>query len=104
MSEQQIVVDFSKKKQLNESWLRMFGSSVESILKAMFGGYSVPTTIRGSKSDITSFAKTIGREKDFLTAANEYGLTNPLTYRNKFKLERAIIDFERSTGVPWPLK
>lgn len=99
-----IKIDLSSGNQLNESFLRMFGSAIESILKAMFGGYSIPVTIKGDKTQINAFTRTISKEKDFLANARKYGLDNPATYRSKGELNRAIRNFESATGIDWPLK
>jgi len=97
-----IVIDFSK---VNESFAGfMFGPKVAAMLSAMFGGYSIPVTIKGTQNQISSFAKTLGKEKDFLSASKKYGLDNPATYRNKLQLDKAATQFERETGVKWPFR
>ena len=96
-----------KKNKLNESFLAMFGSSIKLILDRMFGGRvgsPASWSISGSRKDVTSFARTIGREKRYLEASQKYGLDNPRTFRDKRKLEKAIAGFERDTGLKWPFK
>ena len=100
-----IIINFAEIKSLDESFVGfMFGAKVESLLKAMFGGYSIPVTVKGTQNQISSFANTLNKEKDFLSTAKKYGLDNPVTYRNKFKLDSAIQNFERATGIEWPLR
>jgi len=99
-----IVIDLTSQNKLNESWLRLFGYGVKSILSHMFGETSIPVTVRGSKGDITSFANTLGREKNYLTSYKKFGLDNPKTYRNKSLLDRAVSKFEGKTGLKWPFK
>ena len=82
----------------------MFGGAIQSILKAMFGGYSVPVNIRGTRDQIESFAKTLNSERDYLDAYRKFGLTNPSTYRSKFQLNKAVTEFERATSIPWPFR
>jgi hypothetical protein len=96
-----------KKNELNESFLAMFGSSIKLILDRMFGGrVGSPAgwAISGSRGDVNSFAKTLGREKRYLESSKKYGLDNPRTYKDKRKLEQAIKGFEKDTGLKWPFK
>lgn len=100
-----IIINLTEAKEnLNESWLRMFGSAVESILKAMFGGYSVPINVKGSRDEINAFAKTLNSEKEYIEAYKKYGLDNPSTYRSKYQLNKAVSDFERKTKILWPFR
>ena len=50
----EIVIDFNeiRGKEINESWLHMFGSWTKSILKSMFGDLSLPVRVVGSRSDV----------------------------------------------------
>jgi len=101
-----IVIDFKKlrQKRLDESFLAMFGGWVSHILKAMFGGYTLPVNIRGTQSEVKSFAKALGGEKSYIEAAKRYGLDHPTTYKNKAKLDGAIKGFEKDTGLIWPFE
>lgn len=92
------------KKELTESFLRMFGTTIQSILKAMFGGTSIPINVKGSRDQINSFADTLSSEKRYMDAYRRYGLDNPATYRSKFQLNRSVEDFERKTGIIWPFR
>lgn len=98
-----VVIDLTSET-LDESWLRMFGNGITAIINAMFGGNKIPITVKGSKSDVKSFAKVLGGEKKYMQAYQKYGLDNPKTYRSKFKLNKSIRDFERKTGLTYPLK
>ena len=99
-----IIVDLTQKNGLDESWLLMFGQQIKGILKAMFGGVSIPVQVRGSRSDVESFVHALGGEKNFISALKRYGLDNPKTYRVKAKLSNATSKFERQTGIKWPFK
>ena len=101
-----IVIDLEelKNNKLNESFLSMFGGWVEHLLGAMFGVRSPSVSVRGSRRDVESFAKTIGSEKTYIEAAKRYGLDHPTTYKNKAKLDASIKGFERDTGLKWPFK
>ena len=99
-----ITIDLTNGDKLDESWLRMLGFGVKSIMNAMFGGSSVPVSVKGSRSDVASFTKTVGREKKYMDSIRRFGLDNPKTFRDKSKLKRATSDFTRKTGLKWPFK
>jgi len=84
--------------------LQMMGSGIKHILAQMFGGSVIPVTVRGSRGDVKSFARTVGREKHYLDAYKKYGLNDPRTYKSKFKLNKSVRDFERKTKLKWPFK
>lgn len=97
-----VVIDLTNKT-LEESWLRSFGAGIQAILNAMFGGNTIPVSVRGNKQEISSFAKTLSKEKKYMDAYQKYGLDNPKTYRSKFQLNKAVKEFSRKTGLDWPL-
>ena len=99
-----IIIDFSQKDMIDESWLRMFGENVKGILKAMFGDISIPVHVTGTKSDVSSFVNSLRQEKRYMEAVNKFSLSNPRTYRYKADLDRAAAQFERDTGIQWPFK
>ena len=101
-----IVIDLgmARRKDLSESSLRQFGAWVEIILGRMFGGARIPVTVKGSPSEIKSFANTLQKEKRYIEAFNKYGLDNPQTHASRSKLNNAVSNFERSTGLKWPFK
>ena len=99
-----IIIDFNqlRKQELNESFLTMFGGWIKHILGAMFGNTSIPVSVRGSRREVESFARTLGSEKYYLESARRHGLDHPMTYKNKAKLDNAIKGFEKDTGLKWP--
>lgn len=101
-----IIIDLgvNRKNELNESWLSMFGGAIEMILGRMFGNATPPVKIKGTRREIDSFSRAIGKEKRYMDTAMKHGLTDPRTYKNKYELEKAIANFERTTGVKWPFK
>jgi hypothetical protein len=103
---QPIVINLDEMKQnkLNESFLVMFGTAIKAILSRMFGGPSIPVSVKGSKSDIAAFAAALAGERAYMQSFLNNGLDNPNTYRNKWKLDSAVAKFERKTGLKWPFK
>mgnify|MGYP003635363726 FL=1 len=103
-----ITIDFSeirrKQKYLDESFLVMFGGWVKWLLGKMFGGGSIPGNIKGSKSEVESFARAMGSEKRYIETAKRYGLDHPTTYKSKAKLSSATKGFEKETGIKWPFE
>lgn len=99
-----IVVDLgtARKKEVNESFLAAFGFAIKKILERMFGVSKVPISVKGSPAEVRSFAKTLSREKRYIDAYSKFGLDNPRTYKSKFRLDQAVSQFERRTGLKWP--
>ena len=98
------IFDFSKESRLNESFIATFGITLKQLLRKMFGGEKVPIIVKGNPRQIRAFAKALVREKDYYSVYKKYGLNDPRTYRSKYRLKRAIHDFERKTRIKWPLK
>ena len=94
--------DLSSGNKLEESFLRMFGFAVKSILNRMFGGSALPVSVKGNESDVRAFAKAVGNEKRYLDSIRRFGLDNPKTFSSKTKLDKAINSFEKKTGLKWP--
>ena len=57
---QPIVIDLdaAKSGKLDEWGFQQMGAGIKELLKLMFGGSGMPVSVRGSRSDVTSFAKT----------------------------------------------
>tara|TARA_R110000851_G_scaffold309089_2_gene468357 strand:+ start:495 stop:830 length:336 start_codon:yes stop_codon:yes gene_type:complete len=100
----QIDLGAVRKNTVNEGFMEMFNRDVSMVLGAMLAGSSIPIKIKGTKSEIKVFTKTMQREKQYIKTAAKYGLDDPRTYRNKYKLKKAISKFERATGLRWPLE
>ena len=84
--------------------LGQMGAAIKLILQSMFGGSNIPVTVKGSRSDVKAFARTVGREKRYMQAYKKYGLDDPRTYKSRFKLNKSVRDFERKTNLKWPFK
>lgn len=100
----EINLSASKEQKLDEIWLETFGWAVKKILGAMFGGSALPVKVKGSKSEVSAFAKALARDKKYVSTAARYGLNDPRVYKDKYKLRKAISNFERVTGIKYPFK
>lgn len=89
---------------LDEGLLGMMGAWITDILSAMFSNTSIPVTVRGTRSEIDSFTRALSSEKRYLETFSKYGLDNPRTYKDKGKLDKAVSEFQRKTGIKWPFK
>tara|TARA_Y100001938_G_C8088210_1_gene433379 strand:+ start:2554 stop:2886 length:333 start_codon:yes stop_codon:yes gene_type:complete len=103
---QEYVIDLgaASNGEVNESYLRMFGGAIKGIMNHMFGGGSVPVTVKGNQTQVRDFARVLGREKRYLDSYRKFGLDNPQTYRSRYALDSAVKKFERSTNLKWPFK
>tara|TARA_B100000900_G_scaffold322015_1_gene281337 strand:- start:723 stop:1076 length:354 start_codon:yes stop_codon:yes gene_type:complete len=111
-----IVIDFTKKKQLNESWLRMIGAWSKSLLGQMFGkdfnlnvslkeeeaDNKLKFVIRGEAEDIKAYADALFMEKQYLEAYSHFGKDHPMTNKQRGLLQTAVQKFEDKTGIRWP--
>ena len=110
-----IEIDFSeirnKKSSLNEEQLNEFlfsqtaalGGAVKILLGMMGMGdnFGIPVSIRGSSQEVNSFTRALKGERRYMDAVKKYGLDNPETYKSRFRLDKAIQGFEKTTGMKW---
>ena len=100
----EIDLGMARKGKIDESFLTAFGSAIEMVLGRMFGGNSVPINVRGTRREIDSFANVLSKEKKYMKAYKEAGLSDASTMSSKYKLQKAIEKFEKNTGIIYPLK
>jgi hypothetical protein len=93
-----------KSEQLNENILHVFAAWIEYLLSKMFKGRRVPVRVRGNRIEIERFTDALVNEKKYMDFIRKYGLDDPMTYKQKAKLEIAIKRFEREAGINWPIK
>jgi len=102
-----VIIDITaaKNNQVDESYLLAMGSAIKYVLQRMFSpGSAGSFKVRGSRSEIDSFMKTLGAEKKYLQSYMKNGLNNPQTYKSGRKLSAAINNFKKVTGLKWPFK
>ena len=98
-----IVIDF-RNKELNESYLTAMGTVIKYALEHMFPGSQTRMDVYGTPEQTKTFIDALKAERKYLDVYNRFGLTDPKTYSNKYKLDSAIKSFESTTGVKWPFK
>ena len=91
-------------KELNESFLGMFGATVKLLLQRMFGSdVIVPVDkVRGTKTQVRDFENALVANRNYIQSYIDNGLNNPATYNSKQQLRTAVSKFERETGIRWP--
>ena len=106
MKEEQLILDFTKINEgLAEEGAKLKGALMQLLgLNDYFRLFPVPSAVRGTSSQISSFQKAAINEKQYMKAVEKHGLNNPATFASKSRLNIAIKNFERETGMKWPLK
>ena len=108
-----IIVDLTmaSKGAMTETALRALGDTIKIIMRKMFGGSSIGgrspgsgISVRGNRTQVKDFYKALHGEKRYMQSWTKFGLDNPKTIRSKYHLNKAIRNFERSTGIKWPFK
>ena len=98
---EKIVIDFNK---IDETFLIAMGARMRMVLNALFTGEYFPVSVKGSQAQIDSFIRALSGEKRYLSSLTQYGLDNPKTLRDKYKLNKSVKSFEKDTGLVWPFK
>tara|TARA_Y100000114_G_scaffold36719_1_gene32262 strand:+ start:4640 stop:4987 length:348 start_codon:yes stop_codon:yes gene_type:complete len=110
-----IVINVSKKHLLTESSMSRFAAQLRALLRNVLSldAYRAlirekdegePTfVIKGSKEDVKAFADTLEKEKQYAKDYAEHGLGSPELTDTKLELEKSIHNFEKTTGVKWPI-
>jgi len=104
-----IIIDLgmAQKGLLNESLFGAFAGITKWLLKTTIGidlsKWSVPVRFAGSRSQLGAFEKAFKGERRHWRSAKKYGLDNPKTYESKYRLDRAVRNFESTTGIKWPI-
>ena len=100
------VFDFNSLEEgtLNENMMNVFGAWIQYLLEKMFKGAKIPVRVRGDKIQVMRFTNALVHEKRYMNAIKKYGLDNPMTYKSRLRLDKAIQKFEKEVGINWPLK
>lgn len=93
-----------KNDQLNENILHVLAAWIEYLLSKMFKGRRIPVKVRGNRIEVTRFTDALVNEKRYMDFIRKYGLDDPMTYKQKARLDVAIRRFERESGINWPIR
>jgi len=94
----------ARKGELNENILHVFAAWIEYLLSKMYKGRRIPVKVRGNRIEVQRFTDALVNEKRYMDYIKKYGLDDPLTYKQKSKLDVAIKRFEREAKINWPIK
>ncbi len=93
-----------KTDNLNENILHVLAAWIEYLLSKMFKGRRIPVRVRGNKIEVERFTDALVNEKRYMDFIRKYGLDDPMTYKQKARLDVAIKRFERESGINWPIR
>ena len=122
-----VIIDFTKKKLLTESWLKQFGAWNKFLLQHMYGkdvnmiadlgvhkllgleedeqpDSKLKFVVRGEHRDVKAYAEAIFAEKKYLDMYLHYGKGHPQTEKARELLKQAVHQFQSTTGITWPFK
>ena len=94
----------ARKGELNENILHVFAAWIEYLLSKMYKGRRIPVKVRGNRIEVQRFTDALVNEKRYMDYIKKYGLDDPMTYKQKSKLNVAIKRFEREAKINWPIK
>ena len=111
------ILDLTKTKtQLNESAiLRKFAGDLKTILRSVLSSEAFralisedeqekpKVVVKGSKKDVKAFAHTLEKEKQYAVDYVQHGLGSKQLSDSKLELEKSIHEFEKTTGIKWPI-
>jgi hypothetical protein len=84
-----------------------FGAQIKQMLYYMFAepGQSFGSFyVTGQQNDVKAFAAALGAEKKYMESYLKNGLNDPQVLNNRYRLETAVQNFEKQTGIKWPFK
>ena len=61
-------------------------------------------SVSGNPKDIQLFMAAISSEKRYMDSFLRHGLNDKSVLNNRYALEKSVSNFERETGIKWPLK
>lgn len=125
-----MIIDFTNKELLTESWLKQFGTWNKLLLQYMYGddvnmvadleGHKVmgglfkeedeeidnklKFVVRGEHRDIKAYADALFAEKKYLDMYMQFGDGHPQTEKARTILRQTVQQFQRITGITWPFK
>tara|TARA_R110001592_G_scaffold220036_1_gene474572 strand:+ start:163 stop:504 length:342 start_codon:yes stop_codon:yes gene_type:complete len=101
-----VIIDLgaNRRGELTEQTLMQLGADIKYMLGRMFTGAPVNAMFKGTRSELSAFGKAMFREKSYMNSYLKYGLDDPRTYKDSYRLKSAVKNFEKATGLKWPFK
>lgn len=95
----------AKNNTQNSNQQQVFAQQVRSILSAVLNGENpkVKMRFKGGENAAKKFVKVIMAEKDYIEHATDYGVDAPITMKKRKELAAKIDEFERISGIEWPI-
>ncbi len=93
-----------EEQQLNENILNVFAAWVQYLLSKMYKGRRIPVRVKGNRIEVERFTDALVNEKRYMDLIKKYGLDDPMTYKQKSKLDVAIKRFEKEAKINWPIR
>lgn len=103
-------LNFNKElKEVTANELKIQMGRLKFLIGAATGNYSFGDkfSVRGTDSQMAALIAALAGEKKYnqsSIAVKKHGLDRSHTYRDKARLDRAIRNFERETGITWPVR
>ena len=104
---QEEIIDLGQAKRgvLTETSLAAFGDHIKMMMSWIFGeNVFFPSKIKGTRSEVDKFLRALSNETRYMKSYRKYGLGDRRTYDSRYKLDRAVQDFEKETKLKWPFK
>jgi len=101
-----VIIDLgaNRRGELTEQTLMQLGADIKYMIGRMFTGAPINAMFKGTRSELASFGKAMFREKKYMDSYLRYGLDDPRTYKDSYRLKSAVKNFEKATGLKWPFK
>ena len=93
--------------EISRGQLIKFGAQIKQMLYYMFaepGQTFGSFYVSGQQNDVKAFAAALGAEKKYMESYLKNGLNDPQVLNNRYRLETAVQNFEKQTGIKWPFK
>ena len=105
INDEVIDLGVARSGELNETYMRAMGDHIKMMISWLFGeNVFFPKKIKGTQSEVDKFLRALSSETRYMRSYKNYGLGDKRTYDNKYKLDRAVQDFEKETKLKWPFK
>jgi hypothetical protein len=93
-----------KRGEINEFILTSFQEITKRLLGDIFQGKQPPPVkIKGTEREVSRFIQAIKQESSYMNKIKQNKLNDPDTYKKQEERKKAIAEFERTTGLVWPL-